>query len=118
MHVDGSNPPRKQDLIEAFRSYGVPVYITEFDVNMSNVSESAEERNEIQARIYREVVEACLESGVCQQIWFWDVYDKYSWLDERRGGDPKADPTMFDDNLQPKPAYYAVSVTLQNRISP
>jgi GH35 family endo-1,4-beta-xylanase len=46
------------------------------------------------------------------------VYDKYSWLDEERGGDPKADPTMFNDFLQPKPAYYAVFDTLQNKISP
>jgi endo-1,4-beta-xylanase len=97
---------------------GKVLYITELDVDMSQVPGSAEERNEIQARIYREVVEACFESGVCQQIWFWDVYDKYSWLDEERGGDPKADPTMFNDFLQPKPAYYAVFDTLQNKISP
>jgi len=118
MHLDGSSPPRKEDVIEAFRSYGIPVYLTEFDVDMSKVPGSAEERNEIQARIYQEIVGACLESGVCKQIWFWDVYDKYSWLDEKRGGDPKADPTMFNDSLQPKPAYFAVFDALQNKISP
>jgi len=34
MHLDGSNPPRKQDVIEAFRSYGIQVYIRTLPINI------------------------------------------------------------------------------------
>ncbi|MCX6028412.1 MAG: endo-1,4-beta-xylanase [Chloroflexi bacterium] len=116
LHLDGANPPSKHAIIDAFKGYGIPVYITELDVNMSAVSKSSEERHQIQAKIYKEAIDACLESGVCEQIWFWDVFDKYSWLDNARGGNALADPTMFDDSLNKKPAYFAVLEALQEKM--
>jgi endo-1,4-beta-xylanase len=110
MHLDGSSPPSKQELIATMRSCGVPVYITEFDVNMRNVSGTAEERNRIQTEIYRDVTEAAIESGVCRGIIDFQLGDKFSFFENvttSGGYSENADPTPFDDDLNPKPAFFA-----------
>jgi len=48
-------------------------------------------------RKYRNVI-----SGVT----FWNVSDRYSWLDRRERG--KAYPLLFDTTYQPKKAYWKV----------
>jgi endo-1,4-beta-xylanase len=111
MHIDGSQPPSKEAVITAMRSYGVAVYITEFDVDLTRVSGLQSDREALQAAIYRDMLEACLESEVCKGFTVWGLGDKYSWLEAFQAL-PNADPTMFDDNLQPKPAYDAVYDTL------
>jgi endo-1,4-beta-xylanase len=111
MHLDGSAPPPKEAVIAAMRSYGVAVYITEFDVDLTHVSGTDGERFAVQAAVYRDMLEACLESGVCKGFTVWGLGDKYSWLEALQAL-PNADPTMYDDDLQPKPAYYAVYDTL------
>lgn len=110
MHIDVSNVPNKEDLIKTIKSYGLPVSMTEIDVDMSKVSGTNEEKMIKQANIYRLITEAAIESGVVKDITFWGIGDKYSWLE--KFGSPNADPTLFDNNLQPKPAYYAVMQAL------
>lgn len=109
MHLDGANPPDKEDVIETIRSYGVPVYVTEFDVDMRNVRGTQEERLAQQAQIYADSLAACLQSGIGNGFCVWEYGDKYSWLEDPQfGGVGNADPTPYDDNLEPKPAYYAL----------
>jgi len=111
MHLDGANPPSKQAVIQAMRSYGLPVYVTEFDVNMKDVPGSNEERFAKQARVYQEMIGACLESGVCKTFIQFTPGDQYSWIEHDKsysGYSLNADATAFDDNLQPKPAYFAM----------
>ncbi len=105
MHLDGTKPYVKQDVIATMRSYGVPVYVTEIDVDLTNVQGTQQERYAKQAKIYGDMFAACLESGVCKSFAVWGIGDKYSWL---RRASPIADPTLFDDNLNPKPAYFAL----------
>jgi endo-1,4-beta-xylanase len=111
MHLDGSNPPDKDDVITTMRSYDVPVYVTEFDVNMKNVYGTVEEKYEIQAKIYGDMIEACLESNVCKSFSVWGIGDHYSWIETQQWYQhysKEGDPTMYDDSWQPKPAYYAM----------
>lgn len=115
MHLDGAKPPRKDRLVSNMRRYEMPVYVTELDVNLQDVAGTQDERYCTQARIYREVIEACLESGVCKSITFWDVGDKYAWgewPEESLHTSSDADMTLFGDHLAPKPAYYAVQDAL------
>ena len=107
MHLDASVPPAKEAVIAAMRSYGVPVYVTEFDVDLTHVGGAQSDRESLQAAVYRDMLEACLESGVCLSFTVWGIGDKYSWLEEHQSL-PNADPTMYDDQLEPKPAYFAV----------
>jgi endo-1,4-beta-xylanase len=111
MHLDGASPPKKADIIETMIKYGIPVYITELDVDMRNVSGSPEEKNLIQAKIYKEVAEACLESGVCNSFTTWEIGDKFSWLEypsENSYTSPNANPTTYTDDLQPKASLFAI----------
>lgn len=116
MHVlHPAAEPSKEDMIAVMRSYGVPVYITESDVDLTSVPGTRADRFKYQASIYARITDACLESGVCKSITFWGIGDKYSWL-EWMLHEPNADATLYDDNLQPKPAYFAVQASLYNHL--
>lgn len=109
MHLDGAYPPNKQDVIETMKSYGVPVYVTEVDIDMRNVSGTQERRLAKQAELYADALDACLQSGVCRSFSLWEFGDKYSWTENPQfHGTANADATPYDDNLEPKPAYYAL----------
>ena len=117
MHLDGAHPPAKIEVIETMKAYGLPVYVTEFDVNMKDVFGSNEERFAKQAIIYKEMMEACLESQVCKVFSIFTPGDKYSWIEKDKsytGYSLNADATPFDDNLEPKMAYYAMLQALYN----
>lgn len=119
-HVKATNPPRKDEMIEnmqRFAALGVGVYITELDVNLFGLSGTKEEKWARQAQIYKDIVEACLESGVCKSITIWGISDKFSWLLQPEfqnlgGGDA---PLIFDESYNPKPAYYAIRDALAGR---
>lgn len=101
----------RDDLIRTLQAYDVPVYVTELDMDISSLSGTQESRMLRQAEMYRIVVDAILASGVCKSISFWGAVDKFSWPEVALGHE-NADPLLFDDNLNPKPAYYAVSSVL------
>jgi len=65
------------------RSYGVPVYITEFDINQVNLSGSNKELR--QAWVAYTIGSACAKSGVCKMIGFFGVYDGYTWIEHEFG---------------------------------
>lgn len=111
MHIDAKHPPSKEEIIKTMKSYGVPVYITEFDVNLENIDLKEPNRLEIQANIYKQIVDACIETGVCNNITIFQIIDQYSWL-ETNLGKTNADPTPFDNLGNPKPAYYAIQQAL------
>jgi endo-1,4-beta-xylanase len=107
MRINASTPPKKEDLIKTFQSYGVPIYITELDIDLSNVKGSSEERFLKQAEIMKIISSAAKESGVCNYFIMFGIGDKYSWLEEDKGK-INADATAFTDDLSPKPSYYAM----------
>ena len=110
MHLDASKSYPKPDVIATMKSYGVPVYVTEIDVDLTNVPGTPDERYTRQAQVYGDMLAACLESGVCKSYAVWGVGDKYSWLERNS---PNADATLLDDELNPKPAYFALQNVLR-----
>ncbi|HEY9153185.1 MAG TPA: endo-1,4-beta-xylanase [Anaerolineales bacterium] len=119
MHLSGYTLPSKDDVVLAMKSYGLPVYLTEFDVNMGDVHGDAQTRMLKQAQIYEIVVDACIESGVCKYIVPFQIGDKFSvWENDPKfpGYSKNAAPTIYDDNLKPKPAYYAVTQSLYEHL--
>jgi len=120
-HIDGSNPVDKDTMIKVLKQYGVPIAITELDINMKDFRGSPEEKLLRQAQLYQTIVSAVLESGVCNSISFWESGDKFSWLEDMSrytpGSrySPDADGTLFFDDLTPKPSLYAVRLALLNQ---
>ncbi|OQY89799.1 MAG: hypothetical protein B6D39_09155, partial [Anaerolineae bacterium UTCFX2] len=121
--------PTYDELLNTFNAYrqiGVPVYITEMDVNMQNITGSEAElklvgidpaslpagadshtkRMLIQAQIYKDAIRAALDSQNVVSITFFTIGDNFSWLNQVAG--PDSDGTLFNDQLEPKPAYFAV----------
>lgn len=104
----GANTPTSIDeIVEIMRSFGIPVYVTELDVNQTYLSGSEQEKNIQQADIYEMVVRSCVRSGVCEIINFWGQADPYSWY-VFDGSHPNAKACLFDKNGNPKLGYYAV----------
>jgi endo-1,4-beta-xylanase len=115
MHIDSSRPPSTDDVIKAMDSYGVPIYITELDVDISGLTGSDKEKGTIQADLFANVLEACLSAKQCVSFTFWNIGDKYSWL-ELYMNKPNANATPFDDELKPKSAYYAMLQVLYKHV--
>jgi len=80
---------------------GLDIYITELDVSMN-----MEDNVNIQAQVYKTIVELCLEQPRCKAIQTWGFTDQYSFREY-------FEPLMFDKNYQPKPAYEAIRNALQ-----
>jgi endo-1,4-beta-xylanase len=114
--------PKKEDVIATmhkFSDLGVKIYITEFDVDLHDRAGTPEERLQFQANIYRDMLEACLESSVCESFTIWGVSDSTSWLTQTCQeawcvNEPDADPLLFDRDYNPKPAYFTVRDVLLN----
>ena len=114
--------PNKEAVIATMRKFadlGVKIDITEFDVDLHNHPGTPEERLQFEANLYKEMLEACLESNVCESFSTWGVSDATSWLTQPCSGsgcinEPDAAPLMFDHDYNPKPAYFAVRDVLLN----
>jgi len=106
--------PKKSAVIETMRRFaelGVDIYVTEFDVNLEARQGTRQEKWDLEAAVYRDMVEACVESGVCKSFATWGISDSTSWLTctyDLCQKMPNADPLMYDGQFQPKPAYLAV----------
>lgn len=95
---------------------GLQVQITEIDIRFEGEPNDA--ILEDQADDYQGALEACLSSEACTAFVVWGVSDKFSWLRGENLGffhNPVVEPLLFDDNYQPKPAYFALRETLANR---
>jgi endo-1,4-beta-xylanase len=117
--IHATDPPTHDDMVAAFQSYGMPVIITELAVLLHGVSGPQRDRLDRQAAIYQTVFQAALNSGVCNDIIVESIGDRLSsWETQDVSVLPGVyadnDSTMYDDDFQPKPAYYSVSSVLQS----
>lgn len=116
MHLDGSRPPQKEAVVKNMRRFanlGLKIYITEFDVNMHDLYLPKEQEYEIQARIYKDMMAACVEVGkaVCPNFGLLGLTDKQSWY--KGIGISDATPLSFDNDYNPKPAWFALRQALE-----
>lgn len=102
--------------LSEFAKLGLKVQITELDIKVQPGGNAARndtartynpEREKLQTEQYEMVFRLLRKyRNVISGVTFWNVSDKYSWLDRRGGG--KAYPLLFDTAYQPKKAYYQV----------
>lgn len=103
--------------LSKFAELGLKIQITELDLKVQPGGNRAQqdtartynaEREKLQTEQYEMVFRLLRKyRNVISGVTFWNVSDKYSWLD-RRGGGGKAYPLLFDTTYQPKKAYYQV----------
>jgi GH35 family endo-1,4-beta-xylanase len=107
-HLDARFPPSEQAIVDNFARFtalGLRVNISELDVQVRNIIDTRANKLALQKQIYQRVVAACAATPMCEAVTTWGYTDKYSWIDTTFGAD---DPLEFDDNIQRKPAYYAM----------
>lgn len=122
-HWSVYEPTAKQlrDEIKLFSSLGLKVQFTEVDISIypwekNNRALREGEKGELtpelekkQAEKYAEVFKIFRENkNVITGVTFWNLSDKYTWLDEYPVKGRKNFPLLFDQNLQPKKAYWSV----------
>lgn len=101
--LEGPPPGVITEMTNFFHGLGLEVSVAELDVHtLDPVS---------QAKIYGDIVTEALNAGITE-ISVWGFTDKhlYTWL-------PGAKPCMFDENYNPKPAYFAVRDALRNFVN-
>jgi len=103
--------------LEDYSQFGLPIYITEFDISYyyildSNPSFNPDDQFEnydswwdYQADAYMEAFEVFSEYPLVKMIHLWDIYDGISWL---------PGTGLFDEDFNPKPVYYRLENFLRD----
>ncbi len=104
-------PERFAEQLQRFADLGLEVAITEADVRMP--LPVTEEQLERQAEYFGRMVSACLAVARCVSFTLWGVSDAHSWVPGFFPGEGAATP--LDENLRPKPAWYAIRDALLTR---
>jgi endo-1,4-beta-xylanase len=99
------------DNLARFAAAGVDVAITEADVRM--VLPVTPEKLATQATYFGDMMASCVAVRRCVSFTLWGFTDKYSWVPGFFSGEGAATP--FDEQFQPKPAYFALRDALAHR---
>ena len=110
-----------EESITKFASLGLKVQITELDVSVYSKqherskepfrgkAEYTSDMEQKQAEHYKMLFEIFRKhKDVISGVTFWNLSDKYSWLDNFPVQGRKDFPLLFDQNHQPKKAYWEV----------
>lgn len=118
-HLDAGrpwDPEVTKRFVGTLAGFGLEVFITELDVNDSNVKGDIPTRDKAVADLYYNYLLTVLKTAHSDRLVFWSLTDKQNWMDYMKGGqrwtradgDPHHRPALFDENMQPKLAYSAV----------
>jgi endo-1,4-beta-xylanase len=111
-----------EETIKKFSGLGLRVQITEMDISVYPKEHDARERRPQDAdtsftaekeQKQAEVYKTCFElfrkyRNVISGVTFWNLSDRYSWLDNFPVQGRKDYPLLFDKSLQPKKAFWEV----------
>jgi endo-1,4-beta-xylanase len=114
MHIQATSYPRPEDISANVRrlvALGLKVNISQMDVRIRGAPGTLAEKLEVQRRVYHDVIAACVKEKGFMGVTFWGFTDAHSWINESGQGPDY--PLLFDENYQPKPAYWGVLDALQ-----
>ena len=109
MHVVLGSAPTSDELqanMQRLAGLGLQVYITEMDIRTQYSSESTPEITTRFTQIYQQSMAACLKTPACRIFNTWGLTDRYTWITWWTGNPDS--PLLFDQDYQPKPAYFAL----------
>ncbi|GAC1380148.1 MAG: endo-1,4-beta-xylanase [Hymenobacter sp.] len=113
--------PELRKAIERFASLGLQVQITELDVSVYPWEKHRRAKRPGEADAYTPALEQQQAAkykmvfdvfrdykNVLTGVTFWNISDKYTWLDTYPVAGRKNYPLLFDQQLRPKKAFYEV----------
>lgn len=95
--------------VKRFAELGLQVHFTEIDIRIRG--DVTQDKLAQQADAYRKLMEICLNFPQCTNFTLWGFTDAYSWIPQFEQGSGAA--LIFDEQYQPKPAYYSLQAALQ-----
>ena len=115
---DELGTPTEENLratLDKFSSLGVELHVTELDISIYADRNDTigigftPEREQKQMDLYKMEFDVYRDyKDVITGVTFWNVSDRRSWRDSRRGPQGKVYPLLFDENLIPKKAFWEV----------
>ncbi len=119
------NEPSREQLdstLKLFAGMGLKIQVTELDISVYPKEHNARqarpedantafspEREAAQLEKYKMCFEAFMKyRKSITGITFWNISDRYSWLDNFPVRNRKDYPLLFDQELKPKKAYFEV----------
>jgi endo-1,4-beta-xylanase len=109
--------------IQAIRSLGLKILITELDINDTKILGSFTERDNALAHAYSDYLLRIVPRTGTEQVIFWTPWDGSDWLDSLHGANfDRADfkphrPGLIDVAMHRKPAFYAVANALRRTLA-
>jgi endo-1,4-beta-xylanase len=119
--IFGPSKDQLEYAINKFASLGLKIQITELDISLykweknrrektaADVDNFTPELEQKQSDEYKMIFDVLREHKKdITGVTFWNISDKYTWLDNYPVRGRKNFPLLFDTNLQPKKAYWKV----------
>jgi endo-1,4-beta-xylanase len=109
--------------IQAIRSLGLKILITELDINDTKIPGSFAVRDDAVACAYSDYLLRMVPRTGAEQVIFWTPWDGSDWLDSLHGANfDRADfqphrPGLIDVAMHRKPAFYAVANALRRTLA-
>ncbi len=91
LHIDAAQPPNIDNMIKTFRNYGIPVYVTEFDIDISRFDGTDSQKEQIRTDLYRKILEGILKSNVTVAVNHWSAVSEQG----------RGQAQLFDNQLNP-----------------
>lgn len=121
--INEPSRPQLEETLDDFAKLNIPLQITELDISVYAKEHEArrqqatdrdtaftEERQQLQAAQYKMCFDLFRQyKGKITGVTFWNISDRYSWLDNFPVRGRKDYPLLFDRNLQPKKAFFDVT---------
>ena len=92
----------------------LPRYAREMTLEVRCLPGNASQQSAAQGRKVHDIVAGCVAVPNCKAIGFWGVGD-FDAQARWSGTHPNERPPLFDDNYNPKPAYYGMVDALNRR---
>ena len=119
--IHGPTEEELREALDMYSSLGLDVQITELDVSLypwekeqrelrpGESDEFTPELEERQVEVYDMYFDVFRDyKDVLTGVTFWNLSDRYTWLDHYPVEGRKNYPLLFDENFEPKKAYYEV----------
>ena len=110
-----------RDYMAAVRDLGLPIYLTELDVNEDDLPyDDIAQRDRAIAETYRSFLDVTLAEPAVKAVLMWGVSDRHTWLNDgpthkRKQPNRPQRSLLFDSDYRPKADFFAVRDAMSHR---